>query len=456
MAQELSSPTSPHVVVLGGGISGMAAACRLLDSGRRVSLVEKRPYLGGRAFSFVDRETGQEVDNGQHVFLGCCTYYIEFLKKLGTLDQTYLQPKLEVKVMDPRGKTGKLSASFLPNPLHSLPSFLAYRHLGAWEKLMGVVALLRIKYSDRTRADFERQSFYDWLKRNRQSDRAVDNFWNLIIKPCANDDVRSVSASMGMMIIQEGLLRTKGGGRVGYARVGLSKLMGQAAERYIEERGGRLVLGRSATAILVQDGAATGVRLDNGESLSGDALISALPADALLPLLPDEAQALPYFAAVGQLTTAPIVNVHLWYDRPVMKDHFAAFVDSPLQWVFNRGSILGSNGAEGRHISISLSGAFEYINQPKEQVQDMMVQAMARAFPAAAEARLERALVVKQDKATFRCLPGTEALRPQAVTPVKGLYLAGEWTDTGWPSTMEGAVRSGVAAVDAVAAGAGL
>ena len=434
----------------------MAAACRLLDSGRRVSLVEKRPYLGGRAFSFVDRETGQEVDNGQHIFLGCCTYYIEFLKKLGTLDQTYLQTKLEVKVMDPRGKTGKLSSSFLPNPLHSLPSFLAYRHLGAWEKLMGVVALLRIKYSDRTRPDFQRQSFYDWLKRNRQSDRAVDNFWNLIIKPCANDDVRSVSASMGMMIFQEGLLRTKGGGRVGYARVGLSKLMGQAAERYIEERGGHLVLGRSATAILVQDGAATGVRLDNGESLSGDALISALPGDALLPLLPDEAQALPYFAAVGQLTTAPIVNVHLWYDRPVMKDHFATFVDSPLQWVFNRGSILGSNGGEGRHISISLSGAFEYINQPKEQVQDMMVQAMARAFPAAAEARLERALVVKQDKATFRCLPGTEALRPPAVTPVKGLYLAGEWTDTGWPSTMEGAVRSGVAAVDAVAAGAGL
>ena len=433
----------------------MATACHLVDAGYPVTLIEKRPYLGGRAFSFTDRETGQEVDNGQHVFLGCCAYYIDFLKKLGTFNNTYLQSKLWIKVLSPGRKAGYLASAPLPKPLHLLPSFLAYRHLGFKDKVLALYALVRITLINRNHPSLSQETFYQWLKKCHQTPRAIDNFWNLIVKPSVNDDVRDVSAAMAIMVFQEGLMKTRQSACVGYSRVGLSALMGEAAQRYIEERGGRLVLGRAANALRIEDGKVDRVELIDGEVVRGDVYISALPFDALRPILPAETHDTPYFAALHGLSTAPIVNVHLWYDRPVMSEDFAAFVDSPLQWVFNKNSIMGSNGAGGQYLSISLSGAFEYINQSKEELQRVFLEAMARAFPKAREAKVERILVVKQDNATFRCLPGTEDLRPKTETPIKNLLLAGEWTDTGWPSTMEGAVRSGVAAAKAMVARTG-
>ena len=181
MAQKFPSSKNPHIIVIGGGISGMAAACHLLDSGYRISLIEKRPYLGGKAFSFIDRETGQEVDNGQHVFLGCCTSYIEFLNQIGTLHHAHLQSNMEVTIIDPNGKSSRLSTSILPSPFHCLPSFLAYRHLNIWEKVLGIATLFRLKYTNRSRQVFQEQSFYDWLKQNHQSDHSIENFWNIII-----------------------------------------------------------------------------------------------------------------------------------------------------------------------------------------------------------------------------------------------------------------------------------
>ena len=427
----------------------MATACHLVDAGYPVTLIEKRPYLGGRTFSFTDRETGQEVDNGQHIFLGCCTYYIDFLKKLGTFSDTYLQSKLLVKVLSPDRKAGYLAAAPLPKPLHLLPSFLAYRHLGFKDKALALYALARIALTNRDHPSLSQETFYQWLKKHHQTPRAIDNFWNLIVKPSVNDDVRDVSAAMAIMVFQEGLMKTRQSACVGYSRVGLSALMGEAAQRYIEERGGRLVLGRSATVLKIGDGRVHKVELTSGKAVHGDVYISAMPFDALKSTLPAETHNMPYFAALQGLSTAPIVNVHLWYDRQVMSEDFAAFVDSPLQWVFNKNSIMGSNGAGGQYLSISLSGAFEYINQSKEELQRVFLEAMSLAFPKARKARVERVLVVKQDNATFRCLPGTEDLRPKTETPIENLLLAGEWTDTGWPSTMEGAVRSGVAAAKA-------
>ena len=181
----------------------MAAACHLVDSGFPVTLIERRPYLGGKAFSFIDRETGQEVDNGQHVFLGCCAYYIDFLKKLGTFDKTHLQPKLWIKVLSPGRKAGYLTSAPLPKPLHLLPSFLAYRHLGLRDKALAIYALLLISLINRDRPNLSQETFYQWLKRHHQTPRAIENFWNLITKPSVNDDVRNVSASMALMVFQD-------------------------------------------------------------------------------------------------------------------------------------------------------------------------------------------------------------------------------------------------------------
>ena len=497
-----NGPTS-HVVVLGGGLAGMSAACHLLDAGHCVTLVEKRPFLGGRAFSFFHSFPGGEgpeaptaeslhpgegddtmaapegrergapgfpVDNGQHVFLGCCDYYIDFLRKLGTLDRAYLQPTLRVKVASPprdgrRGRTGLLTGAPIPAPFHLLPSFVAYPHLGVRDKLLALYALLKIRFSDRRKPELEDQTFLQWLKDNGQTDRAIENFWNLIILPTLNDHVKDVSASMGMMIYQDGVIKSRTGANVGYSLVGLSDLMGNAAEEYIASRGGRLMLGKRVAEVLVSGSrvrSIRGVRLASGETVQGDAYLSALPFHTLPSVLPADLNREPFFAGIGRLTAAPIVNVHIWYDREVMgpsSPPFTAFVDSPLQWVFDKRSILAPSGAggdtaHGQYVCISVSGAWDYADKPKEQIRQVFTEAMAEAFPRAREAKIEHLLIVKST-ATFRCTPGSARLRPPNATPVANLFLAGDWTDTGWPSTMESAVRSGVAAARAIGAGGG-
>jgi squalene-associated FAD-dependent desaturase len=457
MAKELTaSPSSkPRTVILGGGLAGMSAACHLLDEGWGVTLVEKRPYLGGRAFSFTDRETGQVVDNGQHVFLGCYTYYMDFLEKIGTLQRAYIQDRTRVDVVSPDGPSSSIAAGRLPKPFHMLPSFLSYKHLGLWDKLTAIYGLLRLNVTDRSKPSLQKETFGRWLRRHRQTKRTIENFWNLIVKPCVNDDVEDVSAAMGIMIFQEGLLKSPQSSRIGYAREGLSSLMGEAAQKYVESRGGRVITGQVASLHLNEDGPAgeyriAGVQLSGGDVLHADAYVSALPLVNLMPLLPPQLGESALFASLEHLQTAPIVNVYLWYDRPVMEQDFVALVDSPLQWVFNKSSIMNRSEAQGQYVTVSLSAAFDYVNQPKQALQQMCMAAMADAFPKAKSARVTRSLVVKQEKATFRCLPGSERFRPAAQTPVQNLFLAGDWTDTGWPSTMEGAVRSGVTAAQAV------
>ena len=458
MAKEFSSPSTPkpRAVILGGGLAGMAAACHLLDEGWRVTLVEKRPYLGGRVFSFTDRETGQVVDNGQHVFLGCCAYYIDFLQKIGTLERAHLQDRTNVEVISPGGPASRIAAGRLPKPLHMLPSFIAYKHLGLWDKLTTIYGLLRLSIADRSKPSLHQQTFAHWLRRHRQTQRSIDNFWDLIVKPCANDSVEDVSASMGMMIFQEGILKSPQSSRIGHAREGLSTLMGEAAQRYIKSRGGSVITAQTATSLLLDEdesAAIAAIQLSNGDTLKADAYVSALPLENLMPLLPPPLADNPFFSNFQNLQTAPIVNVYLWYDRPVMEQDFVALVDSPLQWVFNKTAIMGDNGAQGQYVTVSLSAAFDYVNQPKQTLQQMCAEAMKQAFPKAKFARVTHSLVVKQEKATFRCLPGSQRFRPTAKTAICNLFLAGDWTDTGWPSTMEGAVRSGVFAAQAVLQG---
>ena len=440
--------------MLGGGLAGMAAAWRLVSQGHRVTLVERRPYLGGRAYSFLDKETGQQVDNGQHVFLGCCTAYARFLDEIGTLGLTHRQPSLYIDVRSPKGKRGVLSALPLPAPLHLGLSLLRYPHIGWRDKLRVIPALLRIRLErHRNRPDLQRTSFYDWLRRNGQSQRAIDNLWELILVPSLNDSSRHVSASMGFMVFQEALLRSRHGADVGYARAGLSEIMGGAVERQLRKQGAQLLLGRSVERLLTDDDASiTGAELAGGEVVQADWYVSALPPATLLELLPEPLRRLPQLAPAGGHTWSPIVNLHVWYDRPVADFDFAAFVESPVQWVFNKSRIVGPDtfGGPGEYLTVSLSGAWEFWPMSKEALQELFVPELARVLPKAREAMVERFVVVKEQHATFRSLPGGSGGRLPAETPLSNLFLAGDWTDTGWPATMESAVRSGFTAVEMV------
>ena len=456
MVDQHAAPPHPRpdvvsdIVIIGGGIAGISAAIALLDAGHRVTLVEARQFLGGRAFSFADAATGQPVDNGQHVIVGCCAYFIHFLERLGVSEQWYLQPRLRLRVVGHRGREGLLTAAPLPAPFHLLPSFLTYPHLSLLDKARCLAGLLRARFTDRRHPGLEQITFRQWLKENGQSDRAIQNLWNLLVEPTLNDNVRDVSAAMGLMIVQEGVLQGPTSANVGFARAGLQSAIGDPARQLLEQLGGRLILGRPARRILLNSGQVAGVELASGETVTGQAYVSALPFGALLSLLPPEALSHDYFGRLTGLESSPIVNIHLWYDRQVMDGDFCAFIDCPLQWVFNKSGILGSEEpSQGQYICISLSAAWDYIECPREELARRFIAEMAEAFPAARDARVVRATVVKQRDATFRCRPGANALRPGARTPLSNLALAGEWTDTGWPSTMEGAVRSGYSAAQA-------
>ena len=441
-------------MVIGGGLAGLATACSLADRGVPVTLLEKRPYLGGRAFSFPDAETGRHIDNGQHIYLGCCTAYTGFLKRLGVFDRTILQPRMRAVIVDRDGARGELNAApLLPSPLHLLPSFLTYSHLGLREKLRAAAAMLSIMRTDRSkhRDALEAESFGDWLERHKQSDRAITALWDLLTLPVFNDTVDAVSAYMGLMFFQDGMLAGRHSADIGFSRVGLTELVGDAARRYIEDRGGQVLTGQNVTGVEMQDGAVTGVTA-GGEFKAADAVVTTVPWDALPRLLPPDIASDAYFAAPAGLEWAPIINVHVWYDRPIIDEPFLAVLDSPLQWVFNRTHIQGSSGP-GQHLCISVSGAWEFASMGRDALREVFLNEMARVFPAAAEATVDRFLVVRQVNATFRCTPGAQSLRPTQGTPIAGLNLAGDWTQTGWPATMESAVRSGLLAAEEAAAG---
>ena len=429
----------------------MAAACDLADRGHPVVLMEKRPFLGGRAFSFPEPDTGQEIDNGQHVFLGCCTAYMDFLAKLGALDNTHIPPRLDVPVLGYGGRKGVLRSVNLPAPFHLAPSLLSYPYLSWSEKLRVLYGGLRI-YMTRRRDGKGRpggETFASWLKRHSQTDSAIDRFWNLIILPTLNDDISEVSADMGLMVFQEGVLKSRASAGIGYAKVGLSELVSEATKSYLSARGGEVLLGAGAREITVDGDGVCGVQTSNGV-VKGDWYISALPSYDLTAMLPQSLANDDFFSRAKGLSYSPIVDVHIWYDRPVMDEAFSGFVDSPLQWVFNKTRMRGDEGDSGQYLCISLSGAWQYADMPKQEIREMFLDEMKSVFPRARDAQVERLLIVKQPRATFRSVPGVEAHRLPSATPISNLFLAGEWVDTGWPGTMEGAVRSGRTAAQAL------
>lgn len=438
------------VLVVGGGLAGITAACDLADRGFRVKLVEKRPFLGGRAYSYRDGRSGLEVDNGQHVFLGCCTDYIALLKRLGVWHRVRLQKRLRVRVIDKLWGESVLESASLPAPLHLLPSLLRFRSLSAAEKVRAAYALSRMRSLKRSeRRELDDITFAAWLRRHGQSERAIRGFWNLIVLPTLNGDVTQVTADLALMVFQEGFLRDRNGANVGWSKVGLTSLLGEAASAYIRSRGGEVYVGEGAE----------GVRLDDGRAVApnhdADFAVLAVEPKALPALLPRALSDDPFFARVGRIKASPIVNVHLWYDRHVTDIGFAAFLNTPLQWLFNKSRLWKGSGGEGpQYLDVSLSGADDFIDVPGGDLVEIFDREVRSLLPLARTARLDRALVGKQRDATFAAHPGIARLRPSQRTPVPNLFLAGDWTDTRWPATMESAVRSGIMAARDVEAAA--
>jgi squalene-associated FAD-dependent desaturase len=427
-----------RVIVVGGGLAGIAAALDCADAEAEVTLVEVRPRLGGAAYSF--QRDGLWLDNGQHVFLRCCEAYRALLARLGSAGDTVLQDRLELPVLAPRRPAAWLRRTGLPAPLHLAGSLLRYRHLSPSERIAVIRAATALGRVDPDDPVTDQRSFGGWLADHGQSPAAVEALWELIGRPTLNLSARDASLASAAFVFRVGLLERADAGDIGYARAPLQRIHGDAALVALQSAGVEVRLGWRASAIEHNDGRFTVVGL--ADRMDAEAVIVAVPHERAAGLLPPGSGPSP--EALARLGDSPIVNLHVCYDRTVLEHDFAAAVGSPVQYVFDRTE---SSGLErGQCLAVSLSAADEEADMPADQLRSRFEQALADLLPAAAGARIERFVVTREHMATFRAAPGARALRPGPGTTVEGLALAGAWTDTGWPATMEGAVRSGHAA----------
>ncbi|HLY62216.1 MAG TPA: hydroxysqualene dehydroxylase HpnE [Terriglobia bacterium] len=443
---------SDEVLIIGGGFAGLAAGVALAQEGRRVRLLEQKPHLGGRACSFLDSATGAVVDNGQHLFMGCYHQTIEFLKTIGTLDRLHFQAGLTVPFLGPDGRLSVLACPKLPAPWHLLVGVLRSGSFTWAEKLQILRMRRALGRADPSRNSPSSETVDQWLSGLGQSESVRRNFWNLICIAAMNEDPAIASADSFGRVLKLALFSSPVDSSLGWARVGLSECYTQAAADFIESRGGKVELSRSVNRFLIANGVCEGVTLADGESIPAGAVINAAPWNKFTDLLPpDLLRNEPFFTRILSLRPVPIISINLWFDRPITDLEFVGLRGTTVQWLFNKSKMFSLPGRPASpsatyHISLVLSGAHEHIGRDKEDLLSVALSELGQLLPAAKQAKLVHSLVIKERFATFSPAVGSENARPTARTPIRGLFLAGDWTATGLPATIEGAVKSGYTA----------
>jgi squalene-associated FAD-dependent desaturase len=439
-------------VVIGGGLAGITTALALADAGVRVTLLEGRPRLGGLAFSFQRGEL--TVDNGQHVYLRCCTAYRWFLDRIEGTALAPLQDRLDVPVLDvarPEGRRlGRLRRDALPVPLHLGRSLATYPHLSLAERAGVGRAALALKGLDLADPSLDAQDFGSWLTAHGQSARAVEALWDLVGVATLNAVAGDASLGLAAMVFKTGLLSDPGAADIGWAHVPLGELHDRLARKALESAGVRTEVRTRVTSISTDENGTWSVQVP-GESLRADAVVLAVAQSEACDLLPEGALDAP--EKLREIGTAPILNVHVVYDRKVLDKPFFAALGTPVQWVFDRTDASGLR--EGQYLALSQSAAHDEIDEPVAALRERYLPELERLLPLARGAEVRDFFVTRERTATFAPAPGVGRLRPGARTKAPGLYLAGAWTATGWPATMESAVRSGVSAADAALAALG-
>lgn len=447
------TPSQPTVAVAGGGLAGLAAACALSNAGFRVTLFEKRPFLGGRASSYEHPGTGEVVDNCQHVLFRICTNLIEFYHRIGVANQ--IRWFDQMNFIEPGGRISVMKSSFLPAPLHTAPSFFNFSFLSVADKLSIARALVPLTLSQQPDTG---QSFQHWLDRHGQTEHAVSRFWRPILVSALSEELDRISISAAAQVVRESM-KSPAARHMGVPTVPLTDLYNAAGD-YIRTRGGVLHFRRSVEG-LASEPSQVRVRLSDGEE-SFDHLVVALPFDALARVLPDAPQSEPLREQVSHFENSPITGIHLWFDRQISDLDHAVLLDRTVQWMFHKSRLQpirtqAANGTGGgSYIELVVSSSKTLIEKSRTEIVDLALAEVREFFPASREANLVKATVIKEVNATYSPRPGIDAFRPGPVTSWPRVFLAGDWTATGWPATMEGAVRSGCLAAEALARVAGL
>ncbi len=435
-----------RAVVVGGGLAGITAALQLADAGLSVTLVEGRPRLGGLAFSF--RRGDLTVDNGQHVYLRCCTAYRWFLDRVDAAHLAPLQDRLDVPVLDvahARGpRLGRLRRSALPVPLHLAASLATYPHLSLAERAGVGRAALALGRLDPADPALDGIDFATWLGRHGQSRRTIEALWDLVGVATLNATAPHASMGLAAMVFKTGLLSEPGAADIGWAHVPLGDIHDTLARKALDTAGVRTELSARVKSVSRAGHGRWHVDLD-GERLDADTVVLAVPQRESHALLPEGALEDP--DRLLDIGVAPILNVHVLYDRKVLRRPFFAALGTPVQWVFDRTEASGLG--EGQYLALSQSAAHDEIDTPVAELRERYLPELERLLPAARGAQVRDFFVTRERTATFAPAPGVGRLRPGARTRAPGLYLAGAWTATGWPATMESAVRSGFSAAGA-------
>jgi squalene-associated FAD-dependent desaturase len=428
-----------HTVIIGGGLAGLAAATALAERGLEITILESRQRLGGRASSFTDTASGQTIDACQHVSMGCCTNFAHFCRTVGIAH--LLQPQPSLWFMTPDRRISPFGAGRLPAPLHLAGSFLRAHYLTLAEKLRIAWGLACLR---RASADAD-PPFLVWLLRHRQTPRTIAHFWGLVLTSALNETPERVGLRYARKVFVDGFMRHRRGFEIELPRVPLGRFYGDELQTWLLSHAVRLRMGCGARHLKMVNGRIDCVELRDGENLRADWYVVAVPFERLLDLVPTESiDREPYFANLRRLETSPITSVHLWYDRPLLSLPHVVLVDCVGQWIFNRGEVVSGE----HYLQVVVSAARQFRGMGHEEVRRLVVEELSRLFPGAAT--LLRSRVVTEHAATFSAVPGVDQWRPVQASPLGNLFVAGDWTATGWPATMEGAVRSGYLAAEAL------
>jgi squalene-associated FAD-dependent desaturase len=429
------------IAIIGGGVAGLAAGCALAEIGYKVALFERKPYMGGRASSYEHPGTGEVVDNCQHVLLGCCTNLIDFYRRIGSEQDVQWFDTLTF--MTPGGKQSQLKPSALPAPSHSSIAFLKTQFLSWSDKLAisrGLAAMMREPLPDTG------ESFLTWLRQHGQTDQAIRRFWEPVLVSALNEDLDRCSVRYASLVFRDSFLKSAHAGEMGVPAVPLTELYSRA-KGYIEERGGTVRLRTSVEQIASgREEVQLTLGLEGkGEEFAADSVIVAVPWHVTAKLVPTLA------AQLSQIESSSITGIHLWFDRRITDLPHAVLLDRTIQWMFHKSLLQPKRGEQGSYVELVVSASKKLIDMSRQEIIDLAVKELGEFFPAVHGAKLKKATVVKEFHATYSVLPGADALRPKQATSDPRLFLAGDWTDTGWPATMEGAVRSGYLAAEAIA-----
>jgi len=469
-----ASTTRPTVAVAGGGLAGLAAACALADSGFRVTLFERRPFLGGRASSYEHPGTGEVVDNCQHVLFKVCTNLVEFYRRIGVEDKIRWYD--EMTFIEPGGRATVMSASALPAPLHTAPSFLRFPFLSAKDKLVisrAIAALVFTKQPDTGK------SFLEWCHRHGQTQAAIERFWKPILVSALSEDLDLISISYAAQVVRESM-KSPAARHMGVPSIPLTELYNRSGD-YIRARGGEIRF-RNSLESFSADSAQVRIRVSGKEELF-DYLVLALPFNGLEQVLPQTPEAAPLRASLSHFESAPITGIHLWFDRQISDLDHAVLLDRTIQWMFHKSRLLADRNSNtnlvipnratspesnllltrnedsnpaGSYIELVVSASKSLIDKSRAEIVDLALKEVREFFAAAREANLIKSAVIKEVHATYSPRPGIDTYRPQQSTGWPRVFVAGDWTATGWPATMEGAVRSGYLAAEALTRAAGI